>query len=69
MSVKAPAAKLALPTPDAVPDVLFSLSTIPSHDPQLDSAEAVIDLFSQARKTARVAIGPTTWTLRAFGNA
>ena len=36
--------------------VFFSLGTTPSHDPQLDCAKAVIDLFNAAQKTAHVAI-------------
>src|SRR5437762_12486745 len=36
--------------------VFFSLGTTPSHDPQLDCAKAIIDLFNAARKTAHVAI-------------
>src|SRR5437667_12768598 len=36
--------------------VFFSLGTTPSHDPQLDCAKAIIDLFKAAQKTAHVAI-------------
>src|ERR1043166_7044722 len=36
--------------------VFFSLGTTPSHDPRLDCAKAIIDLFNAAQKTAHVAI-------------
>jgi len=36
--------------------VFFSLGTTPSHDPRLDCAKAIIDLFAAAQKTAHVAI-------------
>ena len=36
--------------------VFFSLGTTPSHDPRLDCAKAIIDLFNGAQKTAHVAI-------------
>jgi len=36
--------------------VFFSLGTTPSHDPQLDCARAIVDLFDAAKKTAHVAI-------------
>jgi len=39
-----------------VRSVFFSLGTTPSHDPQLDCAKAIIDLFNAAQKTAHVAI-------------
>jgi len=36
--------------------VFFSLGTTPSSDPQLDCANAIINLFAQAKSTAHVAI-------------
>src|SRR5258707_7149385 len=36
--------------------VFFSLGTTPSHDPRLDCAKAIIDLFAAAKQSAHVAI-------------
>src|SRR5947208_8322024 len=40
----------------SVRGVFFSLGTTPRHDPRLDCAKAILDLFEAARKTAHVAI-------------
>ncbi len=40
----------------SVRGVFFSLGMIPSSDPQLDCAKAIIGLFTAAKKAAHVAI-------------
>ncbi|HUP10178.1 MAG TPA: phospholipase D-like domain-containing protein [Caldimonas sp.] len=46
----------ALAAKGTVRGVFFSLGTTPAHDPQLDCAKAIVDLFNQAQQTAHVAI-------------
>lgn len=47
---------LKLSTSGKIKAVYFSLGTTPSDDPNLDCAKAICDLFSQTKKTAKVAI-------------